>query len=176
MSGRLWLSNWGSWQTPGQVGASRRLGVQVAPLPCHWGDGTVPALHPDLDDRRRLKRGTISLREYLIRYRVRLSHALQRGELGPGQLQAASGWSWFAAGEFDPPVGGHLVQDGDSLLCSCPRRGSPRWRHPCHTEIAAEYLCRAGWGVTIYGQELVLADAACGRVLLGGQPYLWGRP
>lgn len=148
----VFLSNWGSWQTPGQHGPGRRLCAMVDPRNHELGAGTVPSLHPAAHDLHEVQAGRMPHREYIVRFHVRLARALHGGELGPGQLVILDSWSLhhnLRVVPVDP-----VVRDGDTLLCACPRRGSSRWERPCHLEAAALYLARAGWDVVLYGRRL----------------------
>jgi len=45
------------------------------------------------------------------------------------------------------------VEGGDTLVCTCPRKDSPRRTHECHLEWLAPFLVEAGWRVVLYGEE-----------------------
>lgn len=57
--------------------------------------------------------------------------------LGPGQLRTS---------------GDVLVEDGDTLICSCSRDKAAAGK--CHRAWAGEYLAREGWRVILDGKEL----------------------
>lgn len=63
---------------------------------------------------------------------------------------------------IDDPLTGEPVLHGDSLLCGCAAPGSPRRTHPCHVELLAPFLVRAGWDVVLWGQRLTLATSTVG--------------
>jgi len=56
--------------------------------------------------------------------------------------------------DIDP--GKVVLRDGDTLFCACAAPDSPRRKHPCHVEILAPYLVRAGWDAVIWGRRLTL--------------------
>lgn len=86
------------------------------------------------------------------------------GSVSIGDYRAACEAIW-AENDYRP---GHLradgmgVLDGDSLLCACARPGSPKRTHPCHLELLAPYLVRAGWDVVLHGQRITLATLTVG--------------
>ncbi len=151
----IYLSNWGSWRTPSQHGPGRKLCAMAEPRDHELGDGTVPSVHPDLGNLVQVRARKMSWREYLVYTHVKLSRACRHGDLVPGTLAVLDSVALHRE-LLEVPLAGPdgLVQDGDTLLCACPRRGSTNWERPCHLEVAALYLARSGWSVVLYGRVL----------------------
>lgn len=131
----LHLTNWSSRK---QHGPGRRLCAMALPRAWEKGDGKVSMVAPRAEDLLAIKDGTLSVEVYQARYRMMLRRQVSQTGIGPGQLVLDRG---------DP------VEDGDTLLCACPRPDSPRRHHECHIEWLAPFLRRAGWRVVLYGEE-----------------------
>ena len=153
----IWLSNWGSWQTPDHHGPGRRLCAMARPRPWEFGAGTIPALTPLAELLQRLHRREISMRQYLLTYLAGLGELQNDGALDPGALRVVDSTWWHRGSQMRDPTGERCVLDGDTALCACPRIGSVLRRHPCHLELAADALVRSGWDVVLYGERLTMA-------------------
>ena len=141
----LHLTNWAS---RAEHGPGTKISAMAKPLAWMSAYGIAPNAAPHLLDLEAIRSDTITIEEYTARCVAR--------------------WAYFAAldrylpGKFDSvrPEGGRRmnikIADGDSLLCTCPRRGSHRWRRPCHLESLAPFLVRAGWRVLLYGEEVTV--------------------
>jgi len=139
-------------------------------LPRSWevGDGLCDVVAPDPELLRRVKGGTMAIREYLVAYEERVAARADR--LRPGVL----------AFDAVAPRGRYLVADGDSLLCACAAPATDPLaalfalpdlsRHPCHLEVLAPFLALQGWSVRLYGVEL---EVVAGVVHRSGRPYTW---
>ncbi len=168
----VFLSNWGSHQTPGQHGPGRKLSVTTAARTWSLGDGCVINLIPDEHDEELEAEGKITHRELLIRYMVQLAGHLRHDNLIPGQLDVACSLAWYNRdrGCYRLPKGSRFVEDGDTLLCRDPRPDSPKRERASYIEVAAPYLVRAGWDAVIYGRRLTWHQPqkhcpACGATL-----------
>lgn len=153
----LSLSNWSSHRTPGHHGPGRKLCGMASPREWEFGDGTVPALAPTVELLRQMRRGQISFRQYMVAYVTDLAELLREGALAPDALRVADSTWWHRGHQLRDPEGSRWAQDGDTILCSCARPGSPKRRHTCHLELAADVLVRAGWDVIIYGRRITLS-------------------
>jgi hypothetical protein len=141
----LHLTNWASKT---QYGPGRRLCAMARPRAWERGDGWCSEVAPNGSDLRAWQAGGLTLEEYRSRYEARLAALDGYGCLCPGLL-------WYGM-EGHYPLKSAFVQDGDALLCACPRPDSPRRTHSCHLEWLAPYLVRAGWRVLLYGVEVRL--------------------
>lgn len=91
--------------------------------------------------------GGITVQQYRRECETRFGVLLESRKLAPSQLQ----------GKLAPPdsvVKLVAVADGDTLVCGCAAPDSPRRRHPCHLELLAPFLARAGWEVVLWGRRL----------------------
>lgn len=91
------------------------------------------------------RRGAIDAETYLTRAGIIFAARAESGELSPG---------WLGETCLPPNPDRRLVLDGDTLVCTCPRPGSPRRKHRCHLEELAPALQKAGWSVVLYGCPL----------------------
>jgi len=134
----IYLTNWSSTK---QHGPGRKLCAMAFPRKWEKGEGFVVHGRPDGFHLKAWKRYEM---EFKI-YKGLTISALERSErlFRPGHL------TWTAH-ELDKHG---LVEDGDTLLCSCARPDSPRRKHECHLEWLAPYLVEAGWRVILYGEE-----------------------
>lgn len=155
----LWVSNWGSWRTPGQHGPGRRLCAMARPRPWEFGAGTMPALAPSAELLQQCQRNQISPRQYLVAYVADLAELGRDGALQPGALRVVDSTWWHRGRQMRDPEGNRWAEDGDTALCACARAGSKARRHPCHLELAADALVRAGWDVVVYGRRITMATS-----------------
>lgn len=137
----LHLTNWSS---RAQHGPGRRLCAMARPRWWEHGDGWVLSVAPSELDLADWQAGRLSLDEYRVRYEELIADAADI--LPPGRLCFAR----------PPARRGQPVQDGDTLLCACPRPDSPRYVRSCHLSWLAPYLVRAAWRVVLYGEEVML--------------------
>ena len=106
------------------------------------GAGYVPAVLPLAGDVNAVMRGRISARTYRTRLEAR--------------------YQWWGQEMSRPAVISAVdnallgtVQNGDTIVCACPRRGDPARRHPfCHLEVVAPYLMTPGVTLVLYGQAV----------------------
>ena len=136
----LHLTNWSS---RAQHGPGRKLCAMARPRRWERGDGRCAMAAPAEADLPDLQRGRLTEAGYRAELVQLWARALPLGMLAPDCL----GWR-------DHLSKLHRVQDGDSLLCSCPRPDSPRRTHQCHLEWLAPFLVRVGWDVVLYGRRL----------------------
>lgn len=129
------------------LGHGRALTIMALPRQWEVGDGSVTVLVPSgdvirmmraaLDARKNpLFAGREPLNRYQAVYEAGLQGVLDAGQLAPGKLMARTGLHRFP------------VADGDSLMCACQPG------EECHRQWAARFLMRAGWRVSLDGQEL----------------------
>jgi hypothetical protein len=109
------------------------------------GDGRCLDAAPGRDDFEAVNAGRISPDEYRSRCESRWDYCHDQDGLAPGRLLWGREPGYPAAGN---------VEDGDTLICSCPRIDSPKRTRQCHLEWLAPYLVRAGWDVVLYGRLL----------------------
>jgi hypothetical protein len=140
----IYLSNWSSHKTPGHHGPGRKLTIMARPRQWEHGDGRVEALTPRIGDLDAVMRGWITPDEYRARY---VTNCPPLPALAPGRLSTQAN---LVAGQ--PIGGGPLVEDGDTLCCSCSRAAAARGE--CHRVWAAGLLAEAGWRVILDGKEL----------------------
>lgn len=147
MKPTIYLSNWSSHRTPGHHGPGRKVCAMIWPRSWEHGDGRCISACPSAADLDGARRGRITEAEYRRRCDKRWGSMI----LGPGKLMA---------GPFPGITNLFLVEDGDTLCCSCPRPDSPKRTHECHIEWLAPHLARAGWRVVLYGEVYEL-EASC---------------
>jgi hypothetical protein len=166
----IYLSNWSSHAREGHHGPGRKLsGMTEDRRPWEYGDGLVRMVEPNVEKLRAVKSGRMAIRDYLLAYDRLLSVRAQL--LPPGELR------FLAGGDFKS------VEDGDSILCACAAVVPPDplavlfalpdlSRHPCHLEVLAPALVRAGWAVILYGVRLEWRE---GLIYREGavRPYTW---
>lgn len=150
MNPTLYPSNWSSAKAPGQHGPGRRLCAMAAPRQWEHGDGRVDRCAPTLSALR-LVQATGDLAGYRAILDDRWTSLAEY--LRPGALLIDDqGGDWEGVG----PAPARLVRDGDTLLCACARPDSKARVHPCHLELLAPHLVRAGWDVVLWGQRMWL--------------------
>ena len=105
------------------------------------GDGFVPVVLPSTADLRAVLSRRMTHEEYKRRLiRTYVKH-------GPEEMirPVVLSKDWAMLG---------MVQDGDTIVCACPRPG-PKRKHPfCHLEVVTPFLVSAAYGVdvTLYGR------------------------
>ena len=133
-------------------GPGRKLCAMALPRWFERGDGRCHDAAPAVQDLIEVQRSG-DLARYRVACEDRWANYLAAVRLhalpadGPGW-----GLTYCLPGTEDHAP----VEDGDTLFCSCAAPGSPRWKHPCHLEILAPYLVRAGWDVVLWGRRLTL--------------------
>ena len=127
--------------------SGRAFTIMARPRHFERGDGRVWVIAPDTASFKEYQRGDIDLTEYRRRFE---NHTLPMvvDFLLPGVMVAAARQS--RSGEW----AGVLVQDGDTLCCSCSKAASLAGE--CHRAWAAPFLVRAGWRVVLDGEEVAL--------------------
>lgn len=120
---KLHLTNWS--RVSHDKAPKKVYTLMTRPRTWEHGDGQVEALTPDPGDFGAAKGKDLSWPEFERRCIVRFSGH----DLRPGHLQAVTDQG---------PV---LVEDGDTLCCSCAAGA------PCHRQFAAPLLLSAGWDV-----------------------------
>lgn len=135
----LYLTNAASLKTPGHRGPGVVWAAMAAPPAWLLRSGAriLPTGAATVEDLVAHRRQEISTEEYFRRFRALLDHRVVYDLLSPGRLGARD----------------RLVQDGDTLVCTCPRPDSPRRLHRCHLEELAPYLERARWQIVLYGER-----------------------
>jgi hypothetical protein len=130
----------------------RVIGVKYGPFPSQWEgwDGVVPRLVPRGRWVGEVRQGIIAPSAFLQIYRelVRRQEPLTPGRIVP--VHARRFYKTLFRLPLDP------ITDGDALVCCCPRPGSPKRAHPCHLEVLAPELVRAGWDVQLFDKRLTL--------------------
>lgn len=144
----LYLTNVASLRTPGHKGPrDGHLTIQARPPYWAGGLGRVNVLAPlgaleplmlaAIQERKSGKQTT----DCMIRYRAAYEHHLAQSDLRPTRL-------------FVPPmpgtIGCYLVEDGDTLTCTCAKGVD------CHRRWAAPFLVKAGWRVVLDGVEVTV--------------------
>ena len=145
----LYLTNWSSrWMhAPG-----RRLCAMAAPRRWERGHGTVHAAAPT-ESALRLVQLTGDFAGYRLIIEDWFRMLFDAGRLRPQQAESSV---YLRIGDMQT---GSAVVDGDNLLCACARPGSPARKHPCHLELLAPYLVRAGWDVVLHGRRITWSRA-----------------
>lgn len=147
----LYLTNWSSGALHGP---GRKLCAMAAPRRWEHGDGLVQLAAPSPGALRLVQAtGDIAGYRRLLMDRWDGLGALLSPLPPTGQATGLH----LADGDALRPV-----RDGDSLLCACARPSSPKRTHPCHLELLAPYLVRAGWDVVLHGQRITLATLTVG--------------
>ena len=103
------------------------------------GDGYVPAILPNPHDLTAVMRGRITASEY----RRRLEGLYQGWGEEMNRPQILSARDHADLG---------MVQDGDTIVCACPRPGPQRRHLFCHLEVAAPYMAGGVMEIRLYGQ------------------------
>ena len=147
---RLWLSNFASARSEGHHGPGRVLTIMRRPR-AHlgeWGEGRVETFAPPAWMLPRVKSGAMDFATYVRCLKDLWSscYGMRPGELGYEPL-----------GQPSPPL--IEVVSGDTLCCCCARG------KPCHRWVAADFLLRVGWRVTLDGRDVDRDDVA--RLLEG---------
>jgi hypothetical protein len=136
----IYLTNAASLKSSGHAGPGRVWAAMVYPPP--WllfeGAARLPVGAARRQDFDALQDKVLPSEAYLERCRFFFALRRKRGMMSPGALRG----------------GGEVVQDGDTLVCTCPRPDSPKRTHLCHLEILAPALSDAGWRVVLYGAEV----------------------
>ena len=140
-------------------GPGRKLCAMALPRRWEHGDGRVSVAAPFEDDLRAVQ-ATGNLAAYRAACERRWSAFAEMGRYDPGVLYLVS----VASGEEDGRAHTRPVADGDTLFCACAAPDSPRRTHPCHLEILAPFLVRAGSDVVLWGRRMTLEthdEAVC---------------
>lgn len=156
----LFLTNLSSrkWHGPG-----RKVCAMANPRHFERGDGSCSALTPARADLEAVRACSIDLGTYRARFEARLKES----RLEPHALRFDFGEEEILDDGSSP--GAHL-RDGDTVFCACARPGSPSRRTPCHMEICAPFLVRAGWDVMIDGMLVTMGNT--GPVWAAGESAL----
>ena len=95
-----------------------------------------------------------------------------RGFLTPGMFEHCAAQAFhLQPGKAQMDL--RRVQDGDALVCMCPRskshsRKADRW---CHLEELAWWLVDSGWDVRLYGELLTMNEHGAVVRAETGLPY-----
>jgi hypothetical protein len=139
----IYLSNAGSKRTPGHHGPGRMLCAMANPWRWERGDGLCRLCSPLPLDLEAVQTGHLSIPGYRDRCEAAFSLREVTRYYPPGTLFFRD---WISG---DPSV----VRPDDTLICGCARWEPDRERaHPCHLELLAPYLSRAGWAVVLWGR------------------------
>jgi len=140
-------------------GPGRKLCAMALPRRWEHGDGRVAVAAPFEGDLRAVQ-STGDLAAYRAACERRWLTFAELGRFKPGVLCLVSA----ASSEEDGRAHARPVADGDTLFCACAFPDSPRRKHPCHLEIFAPFLVRAGLDVVLWGRRLTLEtydEAVC---------------
>jgi len=128
-------------------GPGRKLCAMALPRRWEHGDGRVAVAAPFEDDLR-----AVQATGDLAAYRAACERRWQTfAELGRFERDR---FRCVVHADPGPRPTQSPVVDGDTLFCACAAPDSPRWKHPCHLEILAPFLVRAGWDVVLWGRRI----------------------
>ena len=165
MSPTLYLTNVASLKSPGHAGEGMVLHAMARPpafVTQVCEDMSVPDLAPDPEENAwimaRLKSGELTAQD-VADYKA---STVQRFWARRNRYPTGRGWGpaglTYKVGAI--PDHTYWVGDGDTIVCTCPRIGSPKRTHECHLEWAAPMLVTSGWRVVLYGQRFDLRKSA----------------
>ncbi len=139
----VYLAAFAGRNSEGHHGPGNTYRIMAKPRPRYGelGDGWVQTLMPRPDWLDAVRSRRWSAEQYENTCRRLFERNADRRLLLPGQLRAV-----LLDGSFQ------LVQDGDTLCCSCGRKAAAAGR--CHRVWAADYLIEAGWRVILDAQEV----------------------
>lgn len=149
----VYLTNFASHRTTGCHGPGRVWSIMRLTPKWAWSTpkmaGWLEVLTPSLTDLLAIRGQQIDVAQYRTLYdtavRDRLAGAVEFG---------LRGWS-LTPGELGDSLGG-LVQDGDTLCCTCSREAAAQ--QACHRVYAAQLLHDAGWRVVLDGVDFQSAS------------------
>jgi hypothetical protein len=139
----LYLTNWSSRKLHGP---GRKLCAMARPRHFERGDGRLDQCAPKAEWLRAVQNDRLSLGRYRKLCEEWFGTFRLLGSYNPGALS-------FKTPTVNP-TGMRPVEDGDTLYCACARPDSPKRTHPCHLELLAPFLVRAGWDVVLHGRWL----------------------
>ena len=138
----IYLSNSGSKRTFGHHGPGRMICAMANPRSHERGVGRCYPAAPARDDLFAVMSGRITEAQYRNLCEVRFAAFDERRYYEPSHL------GYKPPGADSVPVNG-----GDTLVCGCARWAPGKVReHPCHLELLAPFLARAGWAVVLWGR------------------------